>query len=137
MDWASVRRHVVFAVLVCSVAVAGAWAQSGTTSLHGTVRDKSGAFVSGAKVSLTNAELSLSRETTSGSEGEFDFVALPPGNYKLTVDATGFRKFEQTRLQLLVNSPATANVKLEIGTALQTIEVVEQTEQLNTTDASL
>src|SRR5947209_6814383 len=134
---AFVRKYVVFALLVCSLAIAGSWAQSGTSSLHGTVSDKSGAFVTGAKVTLTNPELSLTRETTSGSEGEFDFVAVPPGTYKLTVDATGFRKFEQTRLQLLVNSPATANIKLEIGTALQTIEVVEQTEQLNTTDASL
>ena len=75
---ASVRKYVVFALLVCSLAIAGSWAQSGTSSLHGTVSDKSGAFVTGAKVTLTNPELSLTRETTSGSEGEFDFPRFRP-----------------------------------------------------------
>jgi hypothetical protein len=50
---------------------------------------------------------------------------------------SGFRKYEQTHLQLLVNTPATANVKMEIGTAVQTVEVSAQTVTLNTTDASL
>ena len=137
MDWSSMRKYSFFALLVLVLTAANAWAQSGTTSLHGTVTDKSGASVSGAKIALTNPNLSITREATSGSEGEYEFVSLPPGTYTLTVDAAGFRKFEQTHLQLLVNSPATSNVKLEIGTALQTVEVVSQTDKLNTTDASL
>jgi len=129
---------VSFVVLILTaLAGAGAWAQTGTTSLRGTVTDKSGAAVSGARIVLSNPEQALNRQTTSGSEGEYEFIALPPGTYTLTVEAAGFRKFEQSKLQLLVNSPATSNVKLEIGTALQTVEVTSQTETLNTTDASL
>jgi hypothetical protein len=115
----------------------GARAQSGTTSLHGVVTDKSGAAVSGAKITLSNPELGLNRQATSGSEGEYEFIALPPGTYSLSIEAPGFRRFEQTKLQLLVNSPGTSNVKLEIGTATQTVEVSAQGETLNTTDASL
>ena len=49
----------------------------------------------------------------------------------------GFRKWEQRSLQLLVNTPATQNVTLEIGTATETVEVSAQAATLNTTDASL
>src|SRR4029077_1654587 len=73
----------------------------------------------------------------TGSGGEYKFLALPPGVYVLDVEAGGFRKFEQTNLQLLVNTPTTSNVKMEIGTALQTVEVSAQAATLNTTDASL
>ena len=55
----------------------------------------------------------------------------------MDVEATGFRKFEQTNLQLFVNTPATSNVKMEIGTALQAVEVSAQAATLNTSDASL
>ncbi|HXN52556.1 MAG TPA: TonB-dependent receptor [Candidatus Acidoferrum sp.] len=140
MDWSSGKKYTflaLFAFWVIAITAAGAWAQSGTTSLRGTVTDKSGAAVSGAKITLSNPDQALNRQATSGSEGEYEFIALPPGTYTLTVEASGFRKFEQNKLQLLVNSPATLNVKLEIGTALQTVEVVAQTEKLNTTDASL
>jgi len=124
-----------FAILLLSVTCA--WAQTGTTSLRGTVSDKSGAVVSMAKVSLDNAQQSLHREATTGPMGEYEFPALQPGTYVLAVQMTGFRKYEQRNLQLLVNFPATVNVALEVGATSQTVEVSAQTETLNTTDASL
>ena len=99
--------------------------------------DKSGAIISAAKVTLTNADQGLQRSMDTGASGEFEFLALQPGNYILTVEAPGFRKHERRNLQLLVNSPTTTNVTLEIGSATQTVEVSAQTETLNTTDASL
>jgi hypothetical protein len=117
--------------------VGGTRAQTGTTSLHGTVTDKSGAAVGDAKVTLTNPAQALTRETVTKSTGDFEFLSLPPGTYKLTVEKTGFRKYEQSNLQLLVNLPATANVRLEVGELAQTVEVSAQAATLNTTDASL
>jgi hypothetical protein len=111
--------------------------QTGTSSLRGTVTDKSAATVAGAKVRVVNSGQALERATESGSSGEFEFPGLPPGTYTLTVEKDGFRKYEQPKLQLLVNSPATANVALEIGTSTQVVEVSGVTESLNTTDASI
>jgi hypothetical protein len=124
-------------VLVSLLAINMASAQTGTTSLRGTITDKSGATVAGAKVRLVNTAQALEREDETGSSGEYQFLALPPGVYTLTVEKEGFRKYEQNRLQLLVNSPATANVMIEVGTAIQTVEVSAQAQTLNTTDASL
>ncbi len=136
MTWSSVKRNISCAFLLFLVA-ATAPAQTGTTSLHGVVTDKTGATVAAAKVTLSNVDQGLSRSVETNSAGEFEFVALPPGTYFLAVAASGFRNYEQRNLQLLVNSPSTANVTLEIGTAAQSVEVSAQAQTLNTTDASL
>lgn len=135
------KQYLVRFVLLVAVVVLGvgntASAQTGTTSLRGTVTDKSGAAVADAKVTLANPEQGVTRDVVSKSSGDYEFVALPPGTYILTVEKTGFRKFEQRNMQLLVNNPATANVTLEIGIATETVEVSAQAAVLNTTDASL
>jgi hypothetical protein len=141
MEWSSMKRHLVFnftvGLAICILAVSGAWAQTGTASVHGLVTDKSGAAAVGADVSLDNAQQGFHRETQTGAGGEYEFLSLAPGAYTLTVQVAGFRKFEQRNLQLLVNNPATVNVTLEIGTAAQTVEVTGQAQVLNTSDASL
>jgi hypothetical protein len=124
-------------IAVCLLVAAAAFGQAGTTSIHGVVSDKSGATVAAARVTIDNPEQNLSRSADSGSGGEFDFVGLQPGTYVLTVEASGFRKFERKGVQLLVNVPTTVNVALEIGSSQQTVEVSAATETLNTTDASL
>lgn len=136
MRSSSVKRNLLaalFSILLSTVA----WAQTGTTALHGVVTDKTGATVASAHATLTDAQRGLTRETDSTSEGAFEFVGLAPGTFVLTVDASGFKRFEQRNLQLLVNLPSTLNVSLEVGTSQQTIEVSAQAQTLNTTDASL
>src|SRR5258707_12766735 len=78
--------------------------QTGTTSLRGTVTDKSGASVASAKVHLVNTEQGLERDADTGNSGEYEFLALPPGTYTLSVERDGFRKYERNKLQLQVNS---------------------------------
>lgn len=120
-------------LLLCS----GVFAQTGTTSLHGTVLDKSRAAVSGTKVTLVNEAQGLEREATTTSAGEFEFLALPPGTYVLTAEKDGFNRYEQRNLQLLVNVPTTVNIVLQVGSVSTRVEVSAQSETINTTDASL
>jgi len=105
--------------------------------LRGTITDKTGAAVGDAKVTLTNTGQGLQRDTVTSQVGEFDFLALPPGTYALSVEKAGFRKFEQKNIQLLVNLPATVNATLDIGAASDLVEVSALAVTLNTTDASL
>jgi hypothetical protein len=118
-------------------AVTGASAQTGTSSLHGTVFDNSRAAVAGAKIVLVNPAQGLERDATTPASGEFEFLALPPGTYVLTVEKDGFKKYEQSKLQLLVNVPNTVNVILQVGSVNTQVEVSALTETINTTDASL
>ena len=113
------------------------FAQTGTTSLHGTITDKSGAALAGARIMISNPQTHLERTTTSGDAGGYDFLALPPGDYTLTVERDGFRRYEQAHVELLVNLPATQNVTLQVGSVSQTVEVSATVVALNTTDASI
>jgi|HubBroStandDraft_6_1064221.scaffolds.fasta_scaffold05832_2 hypothetical protein len=131
------KRNILISSLAMLFTITCAWGQTGTTSLRGVVSDKTGATVANAKVTLTNVGQALKREATTTNTGEYEFLALPPGTYALTVELTGFRRFEQKNLELLVNVPTTVNVTLEVGTTTETVEVSAQAVTLNTTDASL
>lgn len=127
----------ILSVSVLLFALPGVWAQTGTTSLRGIVADKSGAAVTGAKVTLSNPAQAVQRETSTNETGGYELDALQPGTYSLVIEMAGFRKFQMKRLELLVNVPATVNATLDIGATSETVEVSAQTETLNTTDASL
>jgi hypothetical protein len=134
----SYKRLLIFAIFALqALLVPAALAQIGTTSLHGTVLDNSRAAIAGAKVRLTNAARAFEREATTPPSGEFEFLALPPGTYVLTVEKDGFNKYEQNNLQLLVNVANTVSVILKIGSLSTQVEVSAQSETINTTDASL
>ena len=108
-----------------------------STSLHGVVKDPSGAVVPSAKVKLLNPETEFQRETTTNGSGEYQFLQIPPGHYQLTVTAEGFRVYEQAGLEVLVNTPATSNVKLAIGNKGESISVNAEAVTINTSDASM
>ena len=115
----------------------GSFGQQGTTSLRGTILDKSAASITGATVTLSNAEQGLQRAVTSTDTGAYEFVSLPPGTYAIRVEATGFRAYDQRNIQLLVNNPTTLNITMLLGSSSETVEVSAQSETINTTDASL
>jgi len=137
MESSSMKRNLLIGFVVLMLAAACAGAQTGTTSVRGAVTDKTGAAIVGAKVTVINAAQGLHRETATDGSGAYELLALPPGSYLLTIETKGFRKFEQKSLQLQVNSPATVNATLEVGSAAEIIEVSAQAVTLNTTDASL
>jgi Carboxypeptidase regulatory-like domain len=137
MKFFIVKRNILIFSLAFLFAVSCAWAQTGTTSLRGAVTDRTGATIANARVMLNNIGQGLKRDTATSNTGEYEFLALPPGTYSLTVELAGFRKFEQRNLQLQVNLPATQNVTLDVGATSETVEVSAQAATLNTTDASL
>src|SRR5260370_21539973 len=114
-----------------------ALAQTSTTSLQGTVTDPSGAAVAAATVDLLNVDSKAQRDATTDGQGEYRFQFLPPGTYTLTVTATGFSRFERKDLQLLVNTPATANAQLKLGHSNQVVAVPEAPPALNMLDPSM
>jgi len=138
MTWTQIRlKSICVFILALVCAVGFAFGQTGTTSLRGSVTDKTGAVIAGARVNLRNNDTSLERTTTAGPNGTYEFLALPPGTYLLTVEKENFRKYEHPNLQLLVNLPATQDVTLEVGSTTETVEVSATAQTLNTTDASL
>jgi hypothetical protein len=67
-------------VLAASLLGSSAFAAEVTASLLGTVRDASGAVVTGASLSLTNVQTNVTKKAESGSDGEYSFTLIPVGN---------------------------------------------------------
>ena len=130
--WRSVMISI-FALLITSPLALG----QATTQLRGTVTDPSGAVIPGSNVTLMSPETGFTRTAKSGPDGVYEFLLVPPGKYRLEVEAGGFRKYVQEGIELLVKLPATVNVTLEVGAATQTIEVTTQAPLLNTSDATI
>jgi len=112
------------------------WAQA-TTQVTGIVTDPSGGVIPSASIELSNLDTGLKRSATSDPSGAYAFLQVIPGKYRLTVKANGFRTSTINDLQLLVNNPATAHVKMEVGQITETVSVTAETENLNTVDASI
>ena len=108
-----------------------------TTSVTGLVTDPSGAVVPNASIELNNVDNGSKRDTISDANGSYSVPQLTPGNYRITAKATGFSSAVVNNLRFLVNTPATVNIKLEVGTVSDTISISAESVQLNTVDASL
>lgn len=136
--WICAPVWILAAIAACGLLGAGTMlAQSGTSSLRGVVTDPSGASVAGAKVLLKNAATSVERTVVSGQRGEYLFTQMPPGRYAIAVQAAGFAQVTHDGVQLLVDSPATLNIVLTIGTVESAVEVNGGATALNTSDATL
>ncbi len=115
-----------FALLLLLVAAPMLMAQSQTIS--GTVVDPSGAVIPGAQVRIVDAAKgTVAREVTTDEVGRFQALNMQPGSYTLTVEITGFKKFQRD-VKLDVNTKLDiGQIKLEVG---QVTEVVNVTEDL-------
>jgi len=135
----TLRNLMMAAALVASLAAGAcvpAWSQA-STSVRGTVTDPGGNAIVAASVVLANSESKTERTATTGDQGEYQFLFVPPGTYTLRVKATGFRGYEQKGLALLVNTPATANVQLKVGAAAEIVTVTSEIPAIDLVDASL
>src|ERR1022692_466007 len=97
-------------------------AQFDLGSAVGTVRDHSGLPMPNANVELKSLATNMIRQTGTSTTGDFDFVALPPGQYALTVKQTGFKETTQT-FEVTVGQRVELNISMEVGAATQSVTV--------------
>src|SRR5438105_11698844 len=109
-----------------------------TGYISGTVVDKSSAAVVGAEVMLTNAAGSLTRNTTTNTDGAYVISGLPGDTYNLAVTAKGFQKYSVQKIVLNVAEKARIDVILTVGAITETVEVTgEAVAQVETTSSDL
>ncbi len=107
------------------------------TSVSGSVLDQTGAAVPGAHVTLSNEGTGAQRTTDGGADGTYEFSQVPPGEYKLTVEAKGFKQAIREHVVVLVATPTKVDVKLQIGEMGQSVIVAADVVTVNTQDASI
>lgn len=88
-------------------------AQTHRGSVRGTVIDQNQSVIPGANVTLRNVNTNESRVVSSNSEGEYTIASLPPAQYELTVQATGFERPPQS-FELLVNQELRLDLQMDV-----------------------
>jgi outer membrane receptor protein involved in Fe transport len=119
-------KKVFMFVLAMTLAMfaTGAMAQSSTTgSIEGTVTDPNGAAVKGATVTVTSPNMMSSKTATSDDNGHYQIPALPPGTYKVAVDASGFGKYEKDEVSVNLGRTSAVDPQLNLATATATVTV--------------
>src|SRR5580692_5409229 len=109
-----------------------------TGSISGTVSDKSGAAVAGAELVITSTAGSLTRATTTNSDGAFVAGGLPGGSYDLTVTAKGFQKYTAHGVVLDVAQKIRVDVQLTVGSVSEEVVVTgESVAQVETASSEI
>lgn len=99
--------------------------------------DPSGLLVPRAKVTVTNTETGVSSETTTGAKGSYQVLLLPVGAYWVTVEARGFRKAVTAARKLEINQSLKIDVRLEIGSSHEVLQVEAYASGVETVVATL
>ena len=131
-------ERIIFVLIALFLSSATlSFAQSGTTSLRGTISDPAGSVVPDASLTLSSLEIGVTLSAHSDKNGFYQFLDVRPATYVLTVNASGFAPFRQSGLVLLVSTPATSDVQLQIASGATTVEVQASSQTVNTQDATL
>jgi hypothetical protein len=128
--------RVIGLLAVLIILVSLAVAQS-TSQLNGSVTDPSGAAVASVDITLTEAATGFQRKTTSNPSGLYQFLEVPPGDYKLEASAKGFAPYVLQKITLVVKTPSTLNIKFRVEGGTTEVNVEGEAPLINRTDASL
>lgn len=112
-------------------------AQTGTSRITGRVIDTKGDTVAGAVVTVTSEATGVTQTQNTNEAGVFAFESLPVGTYTVTIEQTGFKKFQQTNNVLTVGTPLAIEAMLEVGQVSEVVVVQGGAEQLQTSDATI
>src|SRR5256712_5676477 len=109
----------------------------GTGALTGTVKDPSGAVIPNATVTVTNVDKGQARTGTTGGDGVYHFSLLPPGNYRVRIESSGFKPVEVPSVTIAVTETEVLDRSLEVGAQAQTVTVEGEVENIQTASSAL
>ncbi len=97
-------------VLLAIALLAGPGAMAQTAQLTGRVTDSTDAVIPGTSIRVINEATAAVREVTTNEVGYYTVSLLPPGNYRIEVEAVGFRPYVQSGITLAVDQRAEINL---------------------------
>jgi hypothetical protein len=101
-------------------------AQSTTANISGTVKDSTRAVIPGTAITATNVLTCFARTTNTDHSGAYLLTNLPIGEYSVTAEKEGFRRFTQTGITLAVEQNARVDVTMSVGSITETVSVTAQ-----------
>lgn len=119
--------------LLVSMCVAATAQSTVSGAIDGVVKDPQAAVVQNAAVTLRNEETNKESTATTDGEGRFHAVQLQPGNYTVTVNASGFSAFTQQKVVVEVGRVTSLDVNLTVTGTTETVQVTSEAPVINTT----
>jgi hypothetical protein len=119
----------VFTLVLALACVAGASGQTVSTTtgaINGKVTDTSGAVMPGVAVSISSPSMQGTRTDTTGTDGMYRFSAIPPGEYRVTYELSGFETQIREGLRVGLGFTATVNVELRVARLSESVTVSGQ-----------
>ena len=117
------RRVLRMVGLLLFLSVGITWAQVTTGTISGTVKDSTGAALTGATVVVLNEETGISRTVQTDAAGRYSALSLSLGNYRVTATHEGFQTEVRNGIVLTVGREAVVDLSLTVGAVTQTVEV--------------
>src|SRR5579859_5678669 len=133
MPKAIVWGSLFLSLFVAVFATSSGFSQA-TASLRGTITDPTGAVIPEAAVTIKSADTGTIRKSLTDAQGEYNFLQVPPGAYKLAAEKPGFATMAKGDVKLLVNTPITLDLKMSLSSNGEVINVASEASQVNTTD---
>src|SRR5574340_223164 len=125
------------AVFLTMLAGSGALHAQSTGTISGFVADATGAVIPGVPVTATLVDQQVTRPTQTTGSGFYIFNAMPPGNYTLSAEKTGFQRLVRTEVNLTVNQNLRVDLALQVGQASDTVTVNAEVPLVDTRSATL
>lgn len=119
------------------VSIPTVFGQSDNGSITGFARDPSGAMIPKAKVTLKNEATGVRQQATTNDSGYYIFNSVEPGLYSVSVEASGFKRFDSIHNKLDPSSTLKLDAALTVGAATETVEVVASAQVLQTESATV
>ena len=132
------RLLLLMTVLLAATVCGFGQAASGTASIAGLVTDPSGATIPGVDVVVKNVGTNISRNLKTNEAGQYEAVALQPGDYEMTVSKAGFATLTRTGITVEVGQRAVVDIAMRLSTSSETVTVTSETPIVETdkTDVS-
>src|SRR5882757_10301084 len=106
-------------------------------TITGTVTDQSSASVADAEVRVRNIDTGLVQTVRTGSDGAYNVLYLPVGNYTVSTEKPGFRKAETTGVRVNVNTVVNLDISLTVGGVAESVDVTAAPPLLETQGSNL
>ncbi len=119
------------------IAVCALWAQNQYGRIIGRIVDSAGAVVPGVAVRVTNIQTNVVANAASDSQGNYEARNLIPGQYRVLVEAKGFKRYERGPIEVRVGDVLTVDVALELGAITQTVLVSTEAPLVEAASASV
>ncbi len=125
----------VIALIVCAQLPLAAQDARGT--ILGRVTDQTAAVLVDARVECLNVNTGVRTTVNTNAAGDYIAPFLIPGTYTVTVDATGFKRYSRSGINVRMNDRITVNIEVEIGQNTESVDVVGTPSLLDTSTASM